>query len=163
MIVAARQHSVGTCAATFMDQKLHLAVECFWGPPHRTWNSDKNGLTESGSWEVVLLYGFPCNVNYGPWLGKAWLGKLKEAREEYGQHLGSVNCPVVLSLLPLLARYRQDDACMTDPGWVQARWEDICNHPVLSTTGPHFTLCRWYSWDDCFLIGIPGTIPVCLS
>ena len=150
LVVAADQHSVGLCAANFLDQKLHLAVELLWDPPHRTWNNDKNGITHGGAWETVLLYGFPFNVNFGPWLGKGWLQKLREARAEYTQHLGSSDCSLFRSLLPLIARDRNEQHKVGDPDWVAARWDDLCNHPDLHTAGPNFTLCRWYSWDTCF-------------
>ena len=58
--------------------------------------------------------------------------------------------PLFRGMLPLIARDRQEEHLLGSPEWAEARWTDVVSHPVFANAGPNFTLCRWYSWDECF-------------
>eukprot|EP00974_Lingulodinium_polyedra_P001494 140458-Lingulodinium_polyedra.AAC.1 len=129
---------------------MTLATESMWDPCHRYWNCDKDGLTDAGAWEVVLLFYFPFRINYGPWGTGKWAEVLAGARQEYAESVGSANCPLFRALLPRIALDRGEEHRLGDAGWEQEVWEAFGSALELGNKGPKLAMTRWYSWVDCW-------------
>lgn len=148
--LACDQCSVCFGAAYALQWKLGVTAEMLSDASHRDSNDLLAALRESGPWlECVLLLSLRSKVNFGPWLGAAFLRQLESAAERF-QQIRGLNCPLFSSFLDAIAHDRDQPAsAVGDTKWVAAVFAELASDKVCRRKGPFLQLCRWMSWIDC--------------